>query len=94
MNGDMIFLVNPNSGRKTRRVPAPAVVNCGAPAWSPDGRQFALVCVGVNTPTDPRYLPGVYVMNVDGSDLRRVVEDTDASSPTWSPDGTRSPLPV
>ena len=86
--GDMILLVNPNSGRQTRRVPTPAVVNCGAPAWSPDGRRFALVCAGVNTPTDPRYLRGVYVMNVDGTDLRRVVEDTGAASPTWSPDGT------
>ncbi len=38
-----------------------------------------------NTPNNPR---GVYVMNVDGSDLHRVIEDESAASPTWSPDGT------
>ena len=37
MNGDMIFLVNPNDGRKSRRFPTPAVVNCSAPPGHPMG---------------------------------------------------------
>ena len=54
MSGGMIVLVNPNSGRKTRRTPAPAVVtDCSDLAWSPDGRRFALVCDDANTGTGP-----------------------------------------
>jgi TolB protein len=79
-SGGTITLVNPNGGRKATTVPAGD--DCTELAWSPDGRRFALVCGYLNT--DKRR---VYVMNVDGSDLRRVVEDTRATSPTWSPDG-------
>ena len=50
MSGGTIVLVNLNSGRKTRRAPAPAVVtDCSDLAWSPDGRRFALVCDDANT---------------------------------------------
>ena len=48
----------------------PAVVtDCDALAWSPDGRRFALICGDANQRTG-----GVYVMNIDGSDLHRVVD--------------------
>ena len=40
---------------------------------------------GTEHTNNPR---GVYVMNVNGSDLHRVIEDESAASPTWSPDGT------
>lgn len=52
------------------------------PAWSPDGRYIALV----NYP-DLR-LPQIYLMNVDGSGLRRLTT-TGLSDfePDWSPDG-------
>ena len=80
----MIVLVNPNSRRKTRRTPDPAVVtDCSDLAWSPDGRRFALACDDPNTETGPG---GIYVMNIDGSELHRVV--TGGTSPTWSPNGT------
>jgi TolB protein len=81
VSGGPITIVNPNGGGKPTTVPA--IDDCHELAWSPDGRRFALVCDNSN-PINPR---GVYVMNVNGSNFRRVVVDTGASSPTWSPDG-------
>jgi TolB protein len=35
-------------------------------------------------------MTGIYVVEDDGTDLRRLTdESTDATDPTWSPDGTR-----
>jgi hypothetical protein len=52
------------------------------PAWSPDGRKLAF---GVSE--GDGY--AIYVMNADGSDLRRVVPSSPSAwGPVWSPDGT------
>ena len=54
------------------------------PAWSPDGGRIAFV-------SDRRGHRGLYVMNVDGSETRRLTNypHNDVSQPTWSPDGKR-----
>ena len=56
------------------------------PAWSPDGRRLAFARL------DDQYANGaIYVVDVDGKDLRRLTEDThngNVSNPDWSPDGT------
>ena len=44
------------------------------PAWSPDGRRIAF-----------RSRFDLFVVNVDGSGLRRLARN--GSAPTWSPDG-------
>jgi Tol biopolymer transport system component len=47
------------------------------PAWSPDGRRIAFVGNG-----------DIYVMNADGSELRRVTGGrAEDRGPSWSPDG-------
>jgi hypothetical protein len=66
-----------------------------APRWSPDGMQIAFT----STRADPNPLTctfcrrEVYVMDADGSDMRRVTNTAPASGysegPSWSPDGTR-----
>lgn len=50
----------------------------GSPAWSPDGSQIAF-----GRERD------IYVMNVDGTNIRALTNDGKSQSPTWSPDGTR-----
>jgi Tol biopolymer transport system component len=55
------------------------------PAWSPDRSRVALSRYSSSTGTYD-----LYVMNADGTDLRRVLDrDTHDVRPRWSPDGTR-----
>lgn len=51
--------------------------------WSPDGRQIAFSC-------DKEGSNDIWVMNADGTDLRRVTTDNSQHEflPSWSPDGT------
>ena len=51
------------------------------PSWSPDGTRLAFTSRRNNGFS-------VYVMNADGSNVRRVVENY-SREPQWSPDGTR-----
>ena len=47
------------------------------PVWSPDGKKIAFVRGG--------YYGGVFVMDADGTNVRRVSEVLDAVTLTWSP---------
>jgi len=79
-SGDDIYVVNID-GSAPLNVTNNAQGNFG-PAWSPDGNSLAF--------TSRRDYPtfSVYVVNVDGTGIRRVVEGY-SRSPAWSPDGTR-----
>jgi len=57
----------------------------GRPAFSPDGRQVAFAGP-ITDDSDGRY--GIYVVNVDGSELRLLTAPRFADlDPAWSPDG-------
>lgn len=78
---DGAYIVDLTAGRATRLegLPSDAVEFDAAPS----GEQIAFVSARDGNPQ-------VYVMNVDGSKLRRVTDDPfGASWPAWSPDGTR-----
>jgi Tol biopolymer transport system component len=74
----VIIDVRKNSEHRRIRVKLNGVTT---PAWSPDGRQ--LVFTGYDGG-----LSDLYLVNADGTDLRRLTNDKYADiQPTWSPDG-------
>ena len=59
------------------------LASSGDLVWSPDGSRFAFTA-------DRHHHLGIYVMNVDGSNLRRLTPETvNASHPTWSPNSSQ-----
>ena len=61
-----------------------------AGAWSPDGQRIAVVQVAHSfaETRNPTKL-GLFVMNADGSNARRVAAKATWGEPAWSPDGRR-----
>jgi Tol biopolymer transport system component len=54
------------------------------PTWSPDGKKIAF---SDWVPGGP--LSGIFVVNSDGSGLKKLANVATASGPTWSPDGKK-----
>ena len=62
----------------------------GYPAWSPDGSM--IVFASNRTADGTRGNFHLYIMNADGSHVRRLLENdgtVDDARPAWSPDGTK-----
>jgi Tol biopolymer transport system component len=58
------------------------------PAWSPDGKELAVVTERLEEPTSRNSLSELWAVRVDTGERRRLTE-LDAMGPTWSPDGRR-----
>ena len=76
---DLVILDVPRD-REVRRIRVP-LSGITTPSWSPDGKQL------VFTGYDGGF-SDLFIVNADGSDLRRLTNDKYADlEPTWSPDG-------
>lgn len=77
-DGDIVA-INPDGSGRVRLTSTDDEIESN-PAWSPDGRRVAFV----------RGDGSVYVMNADGSAIKRVTEPRpEVEAPAWSPDGRR-----
>lgn len=83
-----IYAMRPD-GSESRQLTNNAYVD-DDPDWSPDGSRIVLVSAQDSTPGAPTRRPEIFVMNADGSDMRRLLVTTGpARHPRWSPDGSR-----
>lgn len=83
-----LYVMDPDGGNQIRFTRDNAVDSTAA--WSPDG---SLIAFASNRDTGPPYNPynlDIYVMNADGSNVRRIVDDPEYDvGPQWSPDGRK-----
>ncbi len=83
-----IYAMRPD-GSEERRLTANSVFDTD-PDWSPDGERIAFVSAPDSIPGTPTRRPDIFVMNEDGSEVRRVFQSSSAAwHPRWSPDGRR-----
>ncbi len=84
---DGIWVVNADGTGKTQLAAPDRISDYWSPAWSPDGTRIAFVGVS-GGPAAYRY--DLYVMNPDGSDVRKLTDGSAYPSlPAWSPDGSK-----
>ncbi len=77
---DDLVILDVKKDEEVRRIRIP-LNGLTTPSWSPDGKQ--LVFTGYDGG-----LSDLFIVNADGSDLRRLTNDKDADlQPSWSPDG-------
>lgn len=65
-----VFLMNAD-GSGVRRLTS-ALPDSGQPAWASDGRRIALISFEGQDPADGDKFSQIHVMNLDGTDLRRI----------------------
>jgi len=85
-----IFTMNADGSglKQLTQTKKPTSTEAHNPSWSPDGRRIAFQ--RYNTTAQPASVSAIYIMNADGTRLRRLTpRSMDASNPRWSRDGTR-----
>ncbi|MHB0964410.1 MAG: TolB family protein [Gemmatimonadaceae bacterium] len=82
-----IFTID-DDGTHLRNVSNQSAAFDWAPDWSPDGTRIVFQSDRHNPATTTCCVTSLYVMNADGSDVRRLTTGGNDKLPRWSPDGT------
>lgn len=85
---DDVFVMDADGDDVQQLTPERDGRSSGQPAWSPDGRQIAYVHGPSVDSGVPSRFGGLFVMNADGSEVRRLTEGHADTDPSWSPDGS------
>ena len=86
-SADDVFVMDANGGNVRQLTPDRNGRQSGQPAWSPDGRQIAYVD-GESVPSgQPSRIGGLFVMDADGDNVRRLTRGNVDTDPAWSPRG-------
>lgn len=84
-----IYVMGVNGARVTRLTHGPGA--SAAPSWSPDGSRIVFESTNGAadpTPTGDYSKTDIYVMNADGTNVKRLTSNAVADQlPAWSPDG-------
>ena len=84
--GTEIYAMRPD-GSAMRRLTQNNVLD-SHPDWSPDGERVVFVSTPDSNPGQSSRRPDIFVMNADGSEVRRLFQSSlYATHPSWSPDG-------
>ena len=82
-----VYTVSVDGANVVQMTQAPSGTTYVGPKYSPDGK---LLAFAMHRPQDAKGVQDLWVMNIDGSDPRRLTTGmNNAESRTWSPDGTR-----
>ena len=84
---DDVFVMKADGDDVRRLTPEREGRSSGQPTWSPDALQIAYVHgPSVNSAVPSRF-GGLFVMNADGTEARRLTQGRADTDPDWSPDG-------
>jgi Tol biopolymer transport system component len=84
---DDVYVIDADGGDLIRLTPEQEGRSLGQPAWSPEGRQIAYVNGQSVHSAVPSQYGGLFVMDADGGDPRRLATGRTYKDPDWSPDG-------
>jgi len=84
---DDVFVMDADGDGLQQLTPERHGQSSGQPSWSPDGRQIAYVHGASVDSGVPSRFGGLFVMNADGTDVRRLTQGRADTDPAWSPDG-------